>query len=528
MRRILSLFITLTLVVTLFAVANKGVSAEATTTCATDSTVFVHYHRWDETYTDTTIWTWGYGTGGSGDGSGVVEEDGFGATYQICVNSTDAGDELGLILKYGAGWGDGMTDRDGVDTDENGTLDGNHKNIAIRDAEGNLLGFDENGVKHVYVFEGSNQINYTTDTNSLPFSDDLATIAIVYYDGAESYDGWNIWTWDTGTLGTQLNENFYGGSGVPLVSGLGVDGGTVENFRVAFINLDPADMGAEIGFIMRTDAWEKKNLDGENIMISTDGLVAGDFQSVFYIAGEGVMHTTFEDFEATVNFFELESARALDPTSVEVLFNKDVVTQVDDVITFDETAFTLEDKDGAAVVIDSVSFNSTADVNKAFTLILSADLMGSQSPYTVSYTVGEGDDMMVYTNDFSVDSLAPVITIIGSQNVTLELGDTYSLPTYSGSDKETAEDTESTVIYNVKVKDGHGTVDTRFAGIYEVVIVAEDKFGNETEEMITVTVMDPCDDTAHLDANNFNTELIALLVGIPLAFGAVIALRRSY
>ena len=81
---------------------------------------------------------------------------------------------------------------------------------------------------------------------------------------------------------------------------------------------------------------------------------------------------------------------------------------------------------------------------------------------------------------------------------------------------------------NVKVKTGQGTVDTRFAGIYEVVIVATDKFGNETEEMITVTVTDPCDDQAHLEASNFNTELIALLVGIPLAFGAIITLRRGY
>ena len=150
------------------------------------------------------------------------------------------------------------------------------------------------------------------------------------------------------------------------------------------------------------------------------------------------------------------------------------------------------------------------------------------SPYTITYTVGEGEDELVYTKEFSVDSLAPVITVIGSKNVTLELGDLYSLPTYSASDKVTAEDTESSVIYNVKVKDGHGTVDTRNAGIYEIVIVAVDKFGNETEETITVTVEDPCDDQAHLEANNFNTELIALLIGIPLALGAMITLRRGY
>ncbi len=80
----------------------------------------------------------------------------------------------------------------------------------------------------------------------------------------------------------------------------------------------------------------------------------------------------------------------------------------------------------------------------------------------------------------------------------------------------------------MKVKDGHGTVDTRNAGIYNIVIVAEDKFGNVAEKTITVTVEDPCDDQAHLEANNFNAELVALLIGIPLAIGAMITLRRGY
>jgi len=528
MKRILSLIITLTLVAAMFVLAAPTVAAETTSTCTTNKTVFVHYHRWDETYTNSTIWTWGYGTNGSGEGSGVVEVDGFGAVYQICVDD-DAGLELGLINKYSAAWGDGTHDRDGVDTDENGTLDGNHKLITIKDNNGTpdddtddvFVGFDDNGIKHVYVFEGSNQVNYADDANSLPYSDDVATIAVIYYDVTQSYEAWNIWTWGTGTLGTQLNENFYAGSGVPLVSGLGIDNGTVENFRVAFINVDPADMDGEIGFIMRTDAWEKKNLDGENIMISTDGLTAGDFKTVFYIAGEGVVYDTFAAFEAQVNLFEISSVTALDRTSVEVVFNKDVITKEEDVNVFNETAFIVTDKDGNVVPFSQVSYNSTTDSNDTFTLILETELSGDMSPYLVHYIVVG----YYLVKEFEVDNTPPVITIIGSQNVTLELGDTYSLPTYSSSDMIGEE---AVVVYDVKVKDGHGTVDTRFAGIYEVVIVAEDAFGNSTEKTITVTVTDPCDETAHLDANNFNTELMALLIGIPLALGAMITLRRGY
>jgi hypothetical protein len=521
MKRFLSLMLTLTLVFTLVGLGTANVKAVdpvyPETNCTTSRTLFVHYHRWDETYTDTTIWAWGYGTNGSGAGNGVYAEDGFGAVYEICVDD-DAGNEVGLINKYSAAWGDGFTDRDAVDTDMNGSKDGNHKNIMIKDDNG-FVGFDENGIKHVYVFEGSNQVNYADDTNSLPYSPDVATIAVIYYDAAQSYDGWNIWTWDTGTNGTAVGGDNapYGGSGVPLVSGLGVDGGEVENFRVAFLNVDPTDMAAEIGFIMRTDSWEKKY--AENIMISTDGLVAGDFKTQFYIAGDSGMYDTFEAFEAAVNFFEIESAMALDPNSVEVVFNKDVVTMEDDVDVFNENALMLKDVDGNEIEIIQVSYNSTTEVNDTFTLITEEALTGEGSPYKVYYMPGGSD---FHTIQFDVDNVAPVITIIGSTNVTKELGDTYSLPTFSASDMVGDESVE---VYNVRIKEGHGTVDTRETGVYEIVITASDKFGNVAEETITVTVVDPCA-VEETDAAGFNPNFLALLVGLPLAFGAAVTLRK--
>jgi hypothetical protein len=527
MKRILSLLITLTLVVTLVGLGNVEVKAVdptyPDTSCTTGKTLYVHYHRWDETYTDTTIWAWGYGANGSGAGAEVYAEDGFGAIYEICIDDASTGDdaagkEVGLINKYSAAWGDGFTDRDAVDTDLNGSKDGNHKNIVIQDDNG-YVGFDANGVKHVYVFEGSNQVIYADDANSLPYSTELATIAVIYYDAAEDYAAWNMWTWSTGTLGTVVGGDNapYGGSGIPLVSQLGVDGGEVENFRVGFINVDPADMGTEIGFIMRTDAWEKK-FDGD-IMISTEGLTAGDFKTVFYVAGEGSMFDTFEAFEAKVNFFEIASATALDPTSIEVVFNKDVLTLEDDVDVFNAGSLMVKDVDGNEVEISSVSYNSTTKVNDTFTIITETALTGDNSPYKVYYMPGGSE---FYTKQFDVDNTPPVITIIGSTNVTKQLGDTYSLPTYSASDMVGEE---SVAIYNVKIKDGHGTVDTRNAGVYEIVITAHDKFGNVAEEMITVTVVDPCA-VDNSDAAGFNPNVIALIVGIPLAFGAVVALRK--
>lgn len=511
MKKFMSVLLALTLVFTVFAFTSANdVSAEATSTCTTGYTVFVHYHRWDDTYTDTTIWSWGYGTLGSGEGTGVHEEDGFGAVYQICVDPADAGDELGLINKYSAAWGDGMTDRDGVDTDMNGTLDGNHKLIDIRDDLGALEGFVD-GIKHVYVFEGSNEVIYDMDPNSMPLSDDVATIAVVYSDPALSYADWNIWTWDTGTLGSSVDPE-----GIPLVSSIGIDGGTSEDFRVAFINVDPADMAASIGFIMRTDSWEKK-FDGD-MSIDTTGLVAGDFKTVFYIAGEGDFYDNFAAFEAKVNLFEITSSKALGPGSVEVMFNKEVVTKVDDVDVFDATMFMLKDKDGTAVVVDSVSYNSTSEANDLFTLILNAPMTGDMSPYTVSY--GVVDDMI--SSEFEIDSVPPVIQVFGATELQLELGDTYTLPVFEATD---VVGEESVDVYDIKVKEGFGTISTRELGEYEIIIVATDKFGNMAEETITITVTDPCATDAAVPANN-TTNLVALLVGLPLAAAAVVTTRR--
>ena len=524
MKRFLSLIITLTLVFMMFALAAPKVAAEVPANdCTTDYTVVLHYHRWDDDYTDMDFWSWGTGSLGSGNPQ-IVGEDDFGAVAYMCIdddgvtddpdnNPDDADDSAGLIPRL-----NDWSYKDGIDTNGDGTDD---KSIPLRDEDGELVGFDENGIKHVYVLQGSADV-YVAETD-MPFfqQEDMGTLVVIYYDPVESYDGWNMWNWGTGTNGVDENEDPIAATPNPneFQWNLGIDQqDNPEKFKVAVFNI-AADADDTIGFIVRTDAWDKQW--GEDLFIDVADIKGSGTQFTFYIGGNNVFYDNFVDFEAVVNFFEITSAKALDPNSIEVVFNKDVVTKVDDVITFDPTSIVLTDKDDTEIDIESISFDSTAEANDTFTLILDDELVGANSPFTVTYTVGED----VYTKEFSVDVTPPVITIIGSQSVDLELGDLYSLPTYSASDMV---GDESVAVYNVKVKADNGTVDTRYAGIYEVVIIAEDNFGNTAEKVITVTVKDPCDETAHLDANNFNAELIALLIGIPLAIGAMITLRRGY
>ncbi|MCF7927286.1 MAG: hypothetical protein K9L74_06930 [Candidatus Izimaplasma sp.] len=470
--------------------------------------------RWDNDYTDMDFWSWGTGTNGS-ENPQIVGEDDFGSVAYLCVDD-DAEAEAGLIPRL-----NDWSYKDGVDLDEDGG--GDDKAVPLRDENGDFIGFDENGIKHVYILQGQEDV-YTVD-ESMPYfqKEGFGTLVVVYYDPAESYDGWNIWNWGTGTDGTAAGDAF-GGSGVPFQYDLGVDQGQdAGKFKVAVFNV-AADAEDEMGFIVRTDSWEKKYAD--DLFIDISGIKGSGTQFTFYIAGEGEFYNNFADFENVVNFFEISSARALDPTSIEVVFNKEVVTMVDDVDVFDETTFTVTDKDGNTVPVDFVAYDSTTEANTIFTVNIEESLSGDMSPYTVTYSPEEGE---FYAKEFTVDSIAPTITIIGSTNVELELGDSYSLPTYTASDISTDDPEEEPVqIYSVKVKDGYGTVDTRNTGVYEVVITAEDTFGNVSEETITVTVIDPCADFDNTDANNgFGLGIISLVVGLPLAFVGLATLRRG-
>ncbi len=522
MKKLLSLFFTL--VLAFVFVGFNTVAVEAVESdCTTARTVFVHYHRYDGEYEGTTLWTWGTGTNGTDPnpaGVPLLGEDGFGGIYQICVDE-DASDTLGLINRYGEGWDNGMNDRDGLDLDENNTKD--DKSITIK-ADGEFVGFDDAGIKHVYIFEGQNEVMYD---EVVPYTEDTATIAVIYFDPVAKFDGWNVWTWNNGENGSAGATDF--------VAALGVDGDIAETFRVVFIKLDVATMTDTekeegTGFIVRTDSWEKKWAD--DLFIANADLVAGDFVTHFYIAGEDKLYDNFEEFEGVVNAFEIDSAKPLDAYSLEYTFSKEVITADEEgnkIFTTEDIV--LKDKDGNVVPIEEVNFNTSTESTNRFTILLSEEnkLQGTKSPYSLHYEF-KGKEK---TRSIYIDVDAPEITFAGRTEITLEVGAAYSLPNYSATDYAKQYDVDGNVLlnedgeidyitedlYNVYVKSGHGTVDTRSAGIYEVVVVAEDMFGNSVEETITVTITDPC---ATEDAS-----ALGLLIAIPVMLGLVVVNKNG-
>lgn len=481
----------------------------------TDRKVIVHYQRWDGDYEGHNVWTWDTGTNGSQAPVELGGTDGFGGYFEINIDD-DAKDAIGLILRYSAAWGNGQNDRDGLIPPTGG--DKANKSIIIRE-DGEFVGFDDNGVKHVFVYEGMNEVIYQ-DENHGPLRDGYGTLAIVYYDPAESYEGWNLWTWDTGTGGSaeQIDAT---GTGVPFVAAMDVDGGTVdeEMYRIAFFSIG-ADAADEIGFIVRTDAWDKQY--EEDLFVDVSDLKGEGYQTLFYVGLAPDFYETFTDFDAVANAFEVEVGQLEDTRSLLLNFNKPVgvAEEVDSVLNdvFDATWFNVVDSAGNAVEITNVSYERGTEAVAEFMLIFAEDLDPAET-YTMTYQKNAEDLPAEF--DFEVPAVAPTITIIGATEVELELGDRYSLPTFRATENFYGENLP---LYNARVKDGEGHLSTREAGVYTLTLEAHDRFGNVAEQEIIVTVVDPCAD----EATASETLLpITLFAALPLLVGAYIALRRK-
>lgn len=473
--------------------------------------VVVHYHRWDGDYEGRTVWTWDTGTNGSQAPVDLAGTSDFGGIFEIYIDE-DAGNEIGLILRYGAGWGNGQDDRDGLIPPGGG--DKSNKAIIIRDADGDFTGFDEDGIKHVFVFEGSNDVIYQ-DPDHGPLRDGFGTLAVIYYDPAEEYDGWNVWAWNTGTGGSAHTD-----TGVPFADAkLDVDGGEAgtEMFRIAFFSI-AEDAEDEMGFIVRTDAWDKQW--EEDLFLDVADIKGEGFKTLFYIGDSDVIYTDFSEFEAVANAFEVEDGFLEDPRSLLIEFNKPVRVndEVDDVVTsiFDPSWFTVTNDAGANVPIATISYEQGVNAVARFMVIFEEDL-SQNVDYTFTYQ--QTDEDLPAVLDFAVPSAAPTITIIGASDVTLELGDRYSLPTFRATEQFYGENLP---LYNARVKEGHGFLSTRETGVYEIVLTATDRFGNVGEETITVTVIDPCEPRAAVPGIQ-----VTLLAGLPLLAGAYFALRRK-
>ena len=514
MKKLLQFFAVATLLFSVFStlspvLADGHEDAEG----PTDRRVIVHYHRWDGDYEGRNMWTWNTGTNGSQAPVPIAGTDEFGAYFEVNIDD-DASDAIGLILRYGDAWGNGQNDRDGLIPAEGG--DKANKEIIVKQ-DGEFVGFDENGIKHVFVYEGMNEVIYEDPAHG-PMRDGYGTLAVVYYDPAESYEGWDIWTWETGTGGSAPVDD----AGVPFQAALDVDGGEVdqEMYRIAFLSIAD-DASDEIGFIVRTAGFADKQWE-EDLFIDVSDIKGSGLKTVFYIGLAPDFYDSFEEFDALANAFEVETGQLEDSRSLLLNFNKpvQVAEEVDSVLNdvFDPSWFSVVDSAGNAVDIANISYEKGAETVAEFMLIFDEDLDKTET-YTMTYQKNEADLPAEF--EFSVPNTAPTITVIGATDVELELGDTYSLPTFRATENFYGANIP---LFNARVKEGAGYLSTREVGTYEIVLEAHDRYGNVAEQTITVSVVDPCEDSATASETILPMTLFA---GLPLIAGAYIALRRK-
>ena len=206
-------------------------------------------------------------------------------------------------------------------------------------------------------------------------------------------------------------------------------------------------MSPEVGFIIRTASWEKKY--DYDLFISTEGLQAGDVKTVYYVAGDSYFRESFEAFNETI--VEFDYAMALDNHSVEVRLSA--------VLPSENVMFTVTDRNGNPVEINKVNPHPYNDRDTRYVIVFSEQINPGLYPLTITLN---GESSIMCMPDAEV-----ILDIIGSRNVTLEVGDTYNLPYIQAFSTTPFEETE---LRNIYLFEGYDFVDTREVGTYELYI----------------------------------------------------------
>ena len=104
--------------------------------------------------------------------------------------------------------------------------------------------------------------------------------------------------------------------------------------------------------------------------------------------------------------------------------------------------------------------------------------------YNVSDAAGNAAAEVVRTVNVIQDTTAPVITLIGSANISLELGDSFSDPGATATDNVDGDLTSSIVV-------GGDVVDTNTAGSYVITYNVSDSAGNAATQVTRTVTVNP-------------------------------------
>lgn len=314
-----------------------------------DATVYFHINQFDGDYTNTGIGIWD-GIDWNGWGGFVTSTDDFGGVVEFVIpaakladgnlmdliqleitRSVTASDDAGKQAGY-LSPGDGK-----VFADITSLKDGSKTEL------------------HVYYMEGAEDVFIPRDG--------FGVIFVSYMDpkiaaNEAAYDGWNIWTWNNGTDGTEA-----GADGHDFDMDMTVEGplgDTVYEMPMKLAILEVADDPAgDSGFIVRTADWAKQC--GTDIMIPNDGVAGMGAVAYYYQAGSCELETDGAAYLADITSkFDMNAGNRIlegtvtDPTTVELetLFPKNPAA-------YDLSRFELLDSNGTMIPIDMLHVGGT-------------------------------------------------------------------------------------------------------------------------------------------------------------------------
>jgi hypothetical protein len=162
---------------------------------------------------------------------------------------------------------------------------------------------------------------------------------------------------------------------------------------------------------------------------------------------------------------------------------------------YTELGATATDNVDGDISANIVIGGDTVNTNTAGTYIVT---------YNVSDAAGNAATQVTRTVNVAPDTTAPVITLIGSASITLELGDTYTEQGATATD-----DIDGDISANIVI--GGDTVNTNIASTYIITYNVSDAAGNSAAQVTRTVTVNP--DTTIPVINLIGSSTINLLVG---------------
>jgi len=359
MKKLLSLFMTVIMVVSVGVI---------TPIFADDAQLIIHYQRDDGSYDDWNLWIWS--EGGEGTVYPFEYEDDYGVVAVISL--PDDTSRFGFIVRTDD-W-----DKD-VATDRYVDLNSGIAEIWVMSGEeeflinppANFLPFNANGSTI------DSNTNDSTNTIEPAVAEDL-TVRVHYhrYDG--NYNGWNLWLWPEGADGSAYEFN------------------DLDDFgAVADIVLPDASLVNNLGFIVRLNDWEAKDVDSDRYMkvskMGEDGIL-----DVYLVQADAAIYYAEEDVDLSPSFMkaELETMSTLAIT-VTVPFAANDTTGL----------FELKTSDGGIITVTDVTSEDGEWINNANLTLSEPLVLGSN--YTLTSPT-YGDIGIAMTKAFDLEAFNDV------------------------------------------------------------------------------------------------------------------------